>query len=145
MNEQRYWFTRKKNEDTVYVVVTEPWKRGDWKDIVLHSVKGTPQTQASVLGQNDQVLEYSTTVIPKTSFKQDSDGLHVRAMFAQRLQDNSKWPNPIVLKLTHIRPALTPPQIQTSRAAREGNSIRLEGSLRAIGDAKAVEVRFEYR
>jgi len=143
-NEQSYWFTKKKNEDTVYVVVAEPWKRGDWKDIVLHSVKATPQTEASVLGQNDQVLEYTTTV-PKTTYKQEADGLHVRAMFAQRLQDNSKWPNPIVLKLTHVQPALAPPQVQTSRAVREPGGVRLEGSLRSLGDAKGVEVRFEYR
>ena len=144
-NEQSYWFTRKKDEDTVYVVVTEPWKRGDWKDILLHSVKATAQTEASVLGQNDRVLEYSVTVVPKTTFKQSADGLHVRAMFAQRLQDNSKWPNPIVLKLTHVKPALAPPQVQTSRAVRQGNGVQLDGSLRSLGDAGEVRVRFEYR
>ncbi len=144
-NEQSYWFTKKKNEDTVYVVVTEPWKRGDWKDIVLHSVKATAQTEVSVLGQNDRVLEYSTTVVPKTTFKQDASGLHVRAMFAQRLQDNSKWPNPIVLKLTHVQAALKPPQVQTSRAVRQAGGVKLEGSLRSLGDANAVAVGFEYR
>jgi len=148
-NEQNYWFTRKRGEDTVYVIVTSPtgqsWKRGDWKDIVLHSVKATAQTEASVLGQNDQVLEYSTTVVPKTTYKQDAGGLHIRAMFAQRLQDNSKWPNPIVIKLTHVQPALTPPQVQTNSATRQGGGIKLEGSLHSLGDAKAVEVRFEYR
>jgi len=66
-------------------------------------------------------------------------------MFAQRLQDNSKWPNPIVLKLTHVQPALAPPQVQTSRAVREGSGVKLEGSLRSLGDAKSVDVRFEYR
>ena len=128
----------------MYVVVSEPWKRGDWKDIVLHSVKARADTQASVLGQNDQVLEY-TTIVPKTTFRQEADGLHLRAMFAQRLQDNSKWPNPIVLKLTHVQPALTPPQVQTSRAIRQGSGVRLEGSLRSLGDARSVEVGFEYR
>ena len=144
-NEQGYWFTKKKNEDTLYVVVTEPWKRGDWKDIILHSVKATSQTEAIVLGQNDKVLEYNTTVVPKTTFQQDAGGLHVRAMFAQRLQDNSKWPNPIVLKLTHVQPALTPPQVQTGGAIRVGSGVKLNGTLRSLGDAKAVEVRFEYR
>jgi alpha-L-fucosidase len=143
-NEQTFWFTRKKNEDTVYVVVTDPWKRGDWKDILLHSVRATAQTEASVLGQNDKVLEY-TTVVPRTTVEQKPDGLHVRAMFAQRLQDNSKWPNPIVLKLTHVQPALVPPQVQTSQAARQSNGVKLEGSLRALGDAQSVEVGFEYR
>jgi alpha-L-fucosidase len=143
-NEQTYWFTRKKNEDTIYVVVTEPWKRGDWKDILLHSVRATAQTEASVLGQNDKVLEY-TAVVPRTTVEQKSDGLHVRAMFAQRLQDNSKWPNPIVLKLTHVQPALVPPQVQTSQAVRQSNGVKLDGSLRTLGDAQSVEVGFEYR
>jgi alpha-L-fucosidase len=143
-NERNYWFTKKKDQDTVYVIVSEPWKRGDWKEIVLHSVRASAETQASVLGQNDQVLEYTATV-PKTTFKQEEDGLHVRAMFAQRLQDNSKWPNPIVLKLTRVRPALSPPQVQTSRAVRQGNSVKLDGRLISLGDAKAVDVRFEYR
>jgi alpha-L-fucosidase len=66
-------------------------------------------------------------------------------MFAQRLQDNSKWPNPIVLKLTHAKPALKPPQIQTSKAVRQGDAVRLEGTLRSLGDAREVQVRFEYR
>jgi alpha-L-fucosidase len=143
-NEENYWFTKRKDNDTVYVVVAEPWKRGEWKDIVLHSVKARTDTQASVLGQNDRVLEY-TTIVPKTTFRQEADGLHLRAMFAQRLQDNSKWPNPIVLKLTHVQPALTPPQVQTSRAIRQGSGVRLEGSLRSLGDARSVEVGFEYR
>ena len=69
----------------------------------------------------------------------------IHAMFAQRLQDNSKWPNPIVLKLTHVTPALAPPQVQTSNAVRQGNAVRLEGSLRSLGDAPEVQVRFEYR
>src|SRR4029078_9630094 len=98
-NEQNIWFTKKKNENTLCAVIAEPWKRGDWKDIVLHSVKSTPQTQVAVLGQNDLMYEYSQ-IVPKTTWQQENDGLHVRAMFAQRLQDNSKWPNPLVLRLT---------------------------------------------
>ncbi len=103
-NEGSLWFTRKKNEDTVYVVVAEPWKRGDWKDIVLKSVKSTARTRASVLGQSGEVYEYTKTV-PETTWSQEPGGLRVHAMFAQRLQDNSKWPNPVVLKLTGVEPA----------------------------------------
>ena len=143
-NEQNIWFTKKKNEDTLYAVVAEPWKRGDWKDIVLHSVKSTAKTEVTVLGQNDQVYEYSK-IVPKTTWKQESDGLHVRAMFAQRLQDNSKWPNPVVLKLTSVAPAFNPPRVETARAVRTGGRVTLEGTLHSLGEATAVEVRFEYR
>jgi alpha-L-fucosidase len=143
-NEQNIWFTRKKNGNTLYAVIAEPWKRGDWKDIVLHSVKSSPQTQVAVLGQNDLVYEYSK-VVPKTTWTQETDGLHIRAMFAQRLQDNSKWPNPLVLRLTNVQPAFNPPRVETARARRTGGGVTLEGKLDSLGDAAAVEVRFEYR
>jgi alpha-L-fucosidase len=105
-NEKDYWFTKKKDADTLYVFVKEkaPWKRGEWKEIILKSVKATDQTKASVLGQNDKVLEYKQDVVPKTTWKQEADGLHIRAMRAQRLYNDSKWPNPVVLKITDVKP-----------------------------------------
>jgi alpha-L-fucosidase len=143
-NEQNIWFTKKKDESTIYAVVAEPWKRGDWKELVLRSVRATDRTVASVLGQNDQVYEYTAT-IPKTTWKQEPDGLHVRAMFAQRLQDNSKWPNPVVLKITNVQPAFTPPRVETGTATRAGSGVALTATLQSFGDSGAVEVAFEYR
>ena len=109
-NENDIWFTKKKNEDTVFAFVRgkEAWKYGEWKELVLRSVQATDKTQVSVLGQNDKVLEYQPQVVPKTTWKQDADGLHIRAMHAQRLVDNRQWPDPIVLKITNVRPGLTP-------------------------------------
>jgi alpha-L-fucosidase len=111
-NEGSYWFTRKKDEDTLYVFVKEKerWRYGEWKDIVLTSVRASAGTQVSVLGQNDQVLEYQLDVVPKTTWKQQADGLHIRAMRAQRLYNDRQWPNPVVLKLTDVKPALPPPR-----------------------------------
>ncbi len=125
-------------------MITEPWKRGEWKDIDLRSLRASDNTEASVLGQNDKVYEYSQ-VVPKTTWKQDAGGLHIRAMFAQRLQDNSKWPNPIVVKITHVKPGLEPPRIETSSAKRDAGGVVLQGALESLGDAKSVEVGFEYR
>jgi alpha-L-fucosidase len=45
-------------------------------------------------------------VVPKTTWKQEADGLHVRAMRAQRIYNDLTWPNPVVLKLTHVEPGL---------------------------------------
>jgi alpha-L-fucosidase len=84
-------------------------------------------------------------VTPKTTFQQSSDGLHIRAMHAQRLQDNSQWPNPVVLKMTNVKPALAPPRVETGRAARSGSGVTLTANLASLGDARAVEVGFEYR
>jgi alpha-L-fucosidase len=148
-NERDYWFTKKKDEDTLYVVVKEKerWKYGEWKEIVLKSVRAGDNTQASVLSQNDKVLEYQPGVIPKTTWKQESDGLHVRANNALRLYTDRKWPNPVVLKLTNVKPALKPPRVETIRG-RWDNSSRtatFEGDLKDLGNASSLEVGFEYR
>ncbi|MBI4876064.1 MAG: alpha-L-fucosidase [Acidobacteria bacterium] len=117
-NEQNVWFTKKKDEDTVYAIVKhEPrWVRGQWRDFVLKSVQATDQSEVSVLGQNGRVLEYRPEVKPQPTLKQGYDGLHLRAMFTHRLQDNSRWPNPIVLKITHVKPAFTPPKVLAAGA-----------------------------
>lgn len=143
-NEQTTWITKKKDENTIYAIVAAPWKRGDWKDIVLRSARATAKTAVSVLGQNDLVYEYSN-VVPKTTFHQEADGLHVHAMFAQRLQDNSKWPNPVVVKITNVEPAFHPPLVETTNAARSGSGVKLEATLHSMGDSKSLEVGFEYR
>ena len=148
-NEQNIWFTKAKNEDTLYAIVKQQprWVRGQWRDIVLKSVSATEKTQVSVLGQNGRVLEYRPEVKPAPSFKQESDGLHVRAMFTHRLQDNSRWPNPIVLKITNVRPAFTPPKIETAGAKFDASTktATLEGVLLDMGKTANLEVGFEYR
>ena len=149
-NEQNVWFTKAKDADTVYAIVKqvpELWARGSWKDFVLKSVMATSETQVSVLGQNGRLLEYRPEVKPAPSFHQESDGLHIKAMFTQRLQDNSRWPNPIVLKITSVKPALTPPRIETLDASfdRSSRSAVLTGRVLDMGKMSELEVGFDYR
>ncbi len=104
-NEGDIWFTRKKNQPTVYAFLTGPapeW--GKWTEITLRSVKPTSATRVSVLGQSDEILEYRPDVIPNTTWTHDSAGLHIRFMRAQRLYDNRRWPNPVVLKIAGAEP-----------------------------------------
>ena len=146
-NENNYWFTKKKDEDTLYVAVTEQWKYGEWREIVLKTARATAGTKASVLSQNDKVLEYQPDVIPQTTFRQAADGLHVRAMLAQRIYNNRKWPNPVVIKLTHVEPAIKPPRVSTGEprwSRAEGMAI-LQGEIGDLGDATVLEAGFEYR
>jgi len=105
-NEGKLWFSRSKEGTTVYVYITgmPDWVKGSRKEFLLSSVRATATTKVSVLGQNDLVLEYSNE-IPKTTFEQTSEGLKVSCVRAQRIYNNSKWPNPIVLKLENIEPA----------------------------------------
>jgi len=143
------WFTKAKEADTLYVIVKNrgDWSNGAWKEITLRSVRCTEQTEASVLGQNDSCLEYRPEVTPKTTFHQESDGLHVRAMQTQRLRDDRYWPNPVVIKLTHVKPAFTPPNVETLEVKPDsaGNDVLCKGVLSGPGSSEVVEVAFEYR
>jgi alpha-L-fucosidase len=103
-NEGDLWFTHNRKTGALYVIVSpkERWENGKWKEFTLHSVKATPQTRVSVLGQNDKALEYHPDVVPETTFEQTPAGLKIRAMRAQRLYNDRRWPNPVVIKLTHV-------------------------------------------
>jgi alpha-L-fucosidase len=75
------------------------------------------------------------------------DGLHIRAMMAQRLQDNRKWENPVVLRITNVKPAFAPPDVRTvsSSADVAGHAEVLTGDLVDMAGASSLEVGFEYR
>jgi alpha-L-fucosidase len=105
-NEGEVWFTKKKDGSALYAMVdaATPWKMGQWKELVLHSVKATAKTEVSVLGANGEVLEYAPKVTPTPMLHQEADGLHVRAMRSQRLLDDKQWANPVVVKLTNVEP-----------------------------------------
>ncbi|MEY3897516.1 MAG: hypothetical protein RLZZ214_3037 [Verrucomicrobiota bacterium] len=147
-NENDLWFTHDRKSGTVYVIVKskDRWKHGEWKDLVLHSVRATAQTKASVLGQNDKVLEYQADIVPQTTIEQTDVGLKIRAMRAQRLYNDRKWPNPVVIKLTHVEPALVPPRVESLAAGRAADGmVELRCRLHSLGDANTVEASAEYR
>ena len=146
-NEGDVWFTKKKDSNTLYAIVESdsPWPRATWKDFTLHSVRATEKTTVSVLGQSDEIVEYHPEITPKSSWHQEKDGLHVRALEAQRLQDNFRWPNPVVLKITNVEPALTPPHVKTVAAMAGAHQEMLQGEVMDMGDSSSLEVNFEYR
>jgi alpha-L-fucosidase len=148
VNEGDVWFTKKTNTDTVYAFVTQntPWKLGNTKDVVLSSVRANDQTTVDVLGQNDKALEYSD-IIPKTTWKQKPDGLHIHFFQAQRMRDNRQWSNPVVLKITHATPVARQVSIETVRGQWDAASgvAKLEANLINLENASEVEAGFEYR
>ena len=96
------WYTQSKEDDTVYAIVTgTPWPKGERKVITLQQIRATDRTEVEILGQSGNVLEYRPDVNPKASWRQDDQGLHIAAMHAQRLYNNNRWPNPIVIRITH--------------------------------------------
>jgi alpha-L-fucosidase len=96
------WFTKAKDSDIVYAFITKTdWPKGKRMSFTLKSVRTTAETQIEILGQSGRVLEYQTNVDPKATWTQDEEGLHISAMRAQRIYNNSKWPNPVVIRITN--------------------------------------------
>jgi len=145
-NEGDVWFTKAKDENTVYAFVTgDPWPYGERKTITLRSIRSTDATKTSVLGQNDLVLEYVPDVDPKTTWNQTEDALEISAMRAQRIYNDRRWPNPVVLKITNVEAALSPPIVISLDGTREGTDGTMRAELKSLGDAAEVEVGFEAR
>ncbi len=146
-NEGDVWFTKAKDADTVYAFVPGAgWNLGTQKTVLLRSVKAEQDTTVRVLGQNETVLEYQPAVTPKTEWEQTPDGLRIRAYRAQRLYNDRRWPNPVVIKITNAMPGLQPPEVETITDASWGNAgAVLRADLRSLGDATVVRVGFEYR
>lgn len=146
-NEGDVWFTRKKGENTVYAVITNrpQWKWGTRQEFVLRSVRATPRTEVSVLGHDGKTLEYRADIDPAPRLRQGSDGLHLDVMRAQRMYTDRSWPNPIVVKLTNVEAALTPPRVLTSDALIRGGDVMLRADVQALGGVDRVEVGFQVR
>ncbi len=146
-NEGDVWFTKAKDANTVYAFVPgADWIWGTRKTVTLQSVMASEETTVRVLGQNEKVLEYRPEVTPKTDWEQTAAGLRITAYRAQRLYNDRRWPNPVVLKITNVMPGLQPPEVQTlSEASWNGSGAVLRAELKALGDAQTVRVGFEYR
>lgn len=103
-NEKSVWFTQSKKDNTVYAFETEtPWKWATWREFKLKSVRATKETQVEIVGQTGENRCWSTESC-KATWRQEPDGLRIRAMFAQRLYTDCAWPNPVAIRITHAEP-----------------------------------------
>lgn len=104
--EGNLWFTRSVEEkSTIYVFIPQgkkAWKKGARRQYTLASLAATEKTRISVLGQNDRVVEYNPNLKPASKFNQTKDGLHISIVRAQRIYNNFKWPNVVVVKLEGV-------------------------------------------
>lgn len=98
------WFTQAKDSKAVYVFLTKQpdWKRGDRKEFVVKSLAATPEASISVLGQNDLVVEYNPKIVPTSRLRRTAEGLEISVVRAQRVYNDHKWPNPVVVKLEGV-------------------------------------------
>jgi alpha-L-fucosidase len=146
-NENHLWFTQGQEDRSVYVFITgiPDWKRGERREFTIRSVRSTKDTTVSVLGQSSEWVEYQPSVDASCRFAQSEQGLTVSVVRAQRLYNNSKWPNPVVVKLSGVEAGIIPPRIETVASEEVGDQIRLEGNLVDLAGHDSGIVFFQYR
>ena len=97
------WFLKKQDENTLYAFITgDPIKIGERREIVLNSVRATAETRVSVVGHDNKTLEYNPDVNGETTFEQTAEGLKISVFRGQRIYNDRKWPNPIVVKMENV-------------------------------------------
>ena len=130
-HEQDIWFTAKDNNTTVYAIVTnaQDWREGTRKEFTLQSVKATPQTRVSVLGQNSEIIEYRNDDV-SCKYTQTENGLEVSVVKAQRIYDDHRWPNPVVIKLENVAPTIDRAvQVETLGSEATQAGVTLKGMI----------------
>jgi len=140
------WFTANSAEETVYACIedTDPWPLNSHKQIVLSSVRAGDDTKVGVLGQADNL---SAADGPAIEWSQRGDQLHIRVARMQRLYNNRRWPNPVVLKISHAKVGVIPPTVRTGMAIIQETTVgyQLQGHLDDLGEGDIVEAGFEIR
>lgn len=98
------WYLQNRKTNAVYAFICEDdWKLGERKQIMLPSVQSTNKSSISVLGHGGKVLEYRPKVDPAPSIKPVAGGgSEISVMRAQRIYNDKKWPNPVVIKLEGV-------------------------------------------
>ena len=145
--EDDIWFTKKGNS-TVYAFVTDVanWKEAERKSFLLRSIKSTPNTKISVLGQNSQIIEYKADLDVSCKYKQTPEGLEVSVVKAQRIYDDHRWPNAVVIKLENVEPVFAEAvMVQTVGSKVTTDGVVLKGKIMEYKPALSKRARFYYR
>jgi len=103
IREGNIWFLKHREDPTVYAfIVEENWQLGERKTYQLKSIQASDNSKISVLGHKGEVLEYNPEVNPSPTLISKDEGIEISVMRAQRIYNDRKWPNPIVVKLEGI-------------------------------------------
>lgn len=147
-NENNIWYTWNPADSVLYAMITRipDWTRGERREFTLQSVQASSQTKVEVLGHAGELIEYQPAKDAAVYFEQDEEGLHISCVRAQRIYNDHKWPNPIVLKLSNVRPALEPPHVLTVGAVKDASGkVNFQGSVPHAGDESLLKVGFQFR
>ncbi|MDN5287988.1 MAG: alpha-L-fucosidase [Mucilaginibacter sp.] len=136
-----------KGGHTLYAIVTDvhDWKEGTRKTFLIHSALGKANTRVSVLGQNSQVIEYKNDDI-SCRYKQMDKGLEVSVVKAQRIYDDHRWPNPVVIKLENVDPSFNEAvMVETGGAIPITGGAILKGRIVNYKNKTVIRAHFYYR
>ncbi|AMR33214.1 alpha-L-fucosidase [Mucilaginibacter sp. PAMC 26640] len=144
--EENILFTAKGS--TVFAIITgmPKWKEGERKTFLLHSVKATGNTVVNVLGQNSKIIEYNANPHVECRYSQTPAGLLVSVVKAQRIYDDHRWPNAVVIKLENVQPTIDEAVVvKTDDAKQSPQGLLLSGSIYNYKNKLVKRARFAYR
>ncbi|MEH3114807.1 alpha-L-fucosidase [Pedobacter terrae] len=145
--EQNIYFTQKA-PGTLFAMVMDAktWKEGERRTFLLKSARATANTKISVLGQNSQIIEYKPDLDVSSKFKQTANGLELSVVKAQRIYDDHRWPNPVVIKLEHVEPVFAEAaMVQSGDFELAAAVAKLNGKALNYAKIKPQRARFYYR
>ncbi|WP_293744851.1 alpha-L-fucosidase [uncultured Pedobacter sp.] len=145
--EQNIYFTQKA-PGTLFAIVMDArnWKEGERKTFLLKSAKANTNTKISVLGQNSKIIEYKPDLDVSSRFKQTANGLELSVVKAQRIYDDHRWPNPVVIKLENVEPVFTEAaMVQSGDYKVAAGVATLNGKVLNHAKIKPERARFYYR
>lgn len=106
------YYTQSKDGKYVYAFLTQftdddpkgstQWGRSKRKEILLKELKATEATKVRVLGQEHRADKFHSRHDIGTRFQQKEGGLEVSVKRAQRLYNNRRWPNAVVLRFENV-------------------------------------------
>jgi alpha-L-fucosidase len=103
IKENNMWFLTSADKKTAYIFINEEgWKLGDRKDYTIQAFKASKKSQISVLGHNGLVLEYEDEANTTPTVKQTKNGIEISVTRSQRIYNDKKWNNPVVVKITEL-------------------------------------------
>lgn len=100
IKQDHIYFTKSKDGKILFATVTGiQWKYGERREFLLKGIRAGENTKVSILGHNGKVIEYRPGTDAKVYWENTQQGLKVSAVRGQRLYNNTRWPNPVVIKI----------------------------------------------
>ena len=103
IKEKNMWFLTSRDRKNAYVFINEDhWRLGERKTFEIEAFKPTVKSQVSILGHNGIVLEYQPDADPSAKIAAAEIGMLVSVTRSQRIYNDRKWNNPVVIKITEL-------------------------------------------